>query len=74
MGLGLIRILEAHVIHDGHQMHIDGGNGEYLLLHEQGRFCDAQALTVVALEIGVMGLDIEGEHLKTRGQETKILL
>ena len=59
MLLGLIHLLEAHIVHDRHEMQIDSGNGVLLRTHGQGSLHDAKALCVFFLEVEVMGLDIE---------------
>lgn len=71
---GPFRLLKAHVVHHRHHVHIDGGDREHLCLHGEGGLHDAGALTVIAQQIGIVRLDIEGEHPQSRRQEADMLL
>ena len=67
--LGPLRLLQAHIVHHRHQVQIDGGDGKHLCLHGKGSLHNADALSVIALQIGVVGLYIKGEHPQPRRQE-----
>ena len=71
MRLGVLRLLQAH---DRHQMHVNSGDGVGLRLHGESGFHDADALAVISLKVGVMGLYVQCKHPQSRRQKTNMLL
>ncbi len=49
VGLGMFRLLQAHIIHHRHQMEVNGRDGILLSLQGKGGFHNADAFAVVPL-------------------------
>ena len=65
----LVRLLKAHVIHHRHQVKIDGRDGISGGSHGEGGLYDPGAVAVLFSQIEIVGMHIEGEPPKPRGQQ-----